>query len=570
MNIYDFIDVLQSKTGKTVTQSGSGFTTCCPAHNDNHPSLSINEGNDGKILLNCFAGCAIDAICNSIGIPVSDLFATRSDQQQMKRIIYPYQDETGHELYRKIRIEPGFDGKDKSFYSEHTDKNGQICRSLHGCKKVLYRFPEVLKGISNGAPIFLVEGEKDADKLSNYSLIATTAPESLKWPDEFTQVLNGADVIILYDMDATGFKRKDLLCKNLHKKVKRLRVVDLPGLEYRESHGQDISDWLALGHTTAELLEIADNTIEYTPLPEKGKIRAVSLGEFLEMKIPEREMLLSPFLPSQGLAMIYAKRGVGKTHAALGIAAAVAKGGRFWKWEAPKARKVLFIDGEMPAIAMRERLRCIVATDEFDSFAKANLRLISPDLQDGPMPDLSTKTGRESIESFVANSDLIIIDNISSLFRSGIENEADSWQPAQDWALDLRRRGKSILFIHHAGKGGQQRGSSKKEDILDAVICLKHPPNYRADQGAKFEVAFEKTRHFAGAYAMPFEVELRESDDGIWLWHIDEVQIDPEVQMVAELAKKGRTIKETMEQTGLTKGKVEGRLKRARDLELID
>jgi putative DNA primase/helicase len=186
------------------------------------------------------------------------------------------------------------------------------------------------------------------------------------------------------------------------------------------------------------------------------------------------------------------------------------------------------------------------------------------------MPDLSTKAGRDSIEEFVADCDLIIIDNISSLFRSGVENEAESWQPAQDWALELRRRGKSILFIHHAGKGGQQRGSSKKEDILDAVICLKHPPNYRADQGARFEVVFEKTRHFAGKEAMSFLAELRESSDSLWHWHIDQVQIDPEILIVAELSKKGHTIKEIVEQTGLTKAKVEGRMKTARDLELID
>jgi putative DNA primase/helicase len=206
----------------------------------------------------------------------------------------------------------------------------------------------------------------------------------------------------------------------------------------------------------------------------------------------------------------------------------------------------------------------------FDPATKENLRLITPDLQNGPMPDLSTLAGRAAIDAFVADSDLIIIDNISCLFRSGVENDAESWQSAQDWALELRRRGKSILFIHHAGKGGQQRGSSKKEDTLDTVICLKHPPNYRADQGAQFEVVFEKTRHFLGDDAVSFLAELRQTEDGLWDWHLDQVQIDPEVMKIAELHKQGHTINEIMEQTGLTKAKVEGRIKKARDLELID
>ncbi len=560
------MNLIRSKTGKTPRKSGGGYSVCCPAHDDENPSLSIKEGSNGKILLNCFAGCPVEAICSSLSLEISDLFESDFATQALTRTVYSYKDERNHELYRKIRIEPGYNGKSKSFFSEHTDENGIVIQNLHGCRKVLYRLPELLKGISEGAQIFIVEGEKDADKLARYGLIATSSPESTKWDEEFTDILKGADIIILYDMDNAGFKRKELLCQNLRNKVKRLRVVDLPGLEYQASHGADITDWLAMGHTTNELIEIVSKTPDYGSQNQKGKIKVVTFGEFLEMNLPEREMLLSPFLPTQGLVMIYAKRGVGKTHVALGVGSAVARGGKFLKWVAPKARKVLFIDGEMPGAAIQERLKRIAATDEFDLTAKDNFRLITPDLQEGPMPDLSTRAGRDSIEEFVAESDLIIIDNISSLFRSGVENEAESWQPAQDWALELRRRGKSILFIHHAGKGGQQRGSSKKEDILDVVICLKHPINYRGNEGARFEVVFEKTRHFAGEEAMPFQVELRESEDGLWDWHIDEVQTDPEVVLVADLMKKGYKIKDIMKETGMSKSQVESRQKKAREL----
>ena len=57
------------------------------------------------------------------------------------------------------------------------------------------------------------------------------------------------------------------------------------------------------------------------------------------------------------------------------------------------------------------------------------------------------------------------------------ENEADSWGPVQAWCLRQRAAGKSVLLIHHAGKGGGQRGTSRKEDVLDTVMSLK-----RADQ----------------------------------------------------------------------------------------
>lgn len=570
MELQEFLALVSSKTDKAPIQTGQRYSACCPAHEDEHPSLSVAEGHEGKILVKCFAGCTVGAVCSALGIELSDLFESpTSNQGEQKQVVYSYRDEGGRELYRKIRIEPGFNGRNKAFYIERLTENGQTIRNLKGCRRVLYRLPEVQKGISNGRPIFLVEGEKDADKLSLYGLIATTSLESIKWEEAYTQHLKDADVVLLYDMDETGVRRKELLCDNLFKKVKSLRVIDLPGLEYQDSHGQDISNWLEMGHTIAELLEIVTKTPTYYP-QDKGKICAMSLEEFLDMAIPKREMLLGPFLPSQGLAMLYAKRGVGKTHVALGIACAVAQGGDFLKWSAPKPHKVLYIDGEMPAIAMQERLRRIAANETLDLAAKKDLVLITPDLQDGAMPDLSTRSGRESIEEFVENSDLVIIDNLSSLFRTGLENEADSWQPAQDWALELRKRGKSVLFIHHAGKGGNQRGTSKKEDILDTVISLKHPSNYRSEQGARFEVHYEKTRHFAGEEAAPFHVQLREDEKtGLWNWEITQVQTDPILINVAELTKEGRTIHEIMGKTNLSKSQVETKQKKAREMGFI-
>ena len=65
-----------------------------------------------------------------------------------------------------------------------------------------------------------------------------------------------------------------------------------------------------------------------------------------------------------------------------------------------------------------------------------------------------------------------------------------------------------MLVIHHGGKSGMQRGTSRKEDVLDTVIGLRKPPDYQADQGARFEIHFEKARGFYGPEAEPFEARL--------------------------------------------------------------
>ena len=96
------------------------------------------------------------------------------------------------------------------------------------------------------------------------------------------------------------------------------------------------------------------------------------------MNIAQRELILSPWLPKQGLAMLYAKRGVGKTHVALNIAYAVASGGSFLGWQADKPRSILYLDGEMPAATMQERLASIVMSHTEE--AKASFTILTPDI----------------------------------------------------------------------------------------------------------------------------------------------------------------------------------------------
>ena len=255
-------------------------------------------------------------------------------------------------------------------------------------------------------------------------------------------------------------------------------------------------------------------------LPLKQKLIAVTIGELVNMNLPTRENLLTPWLPMQGLAMVFAPRGIGKTFFSLNVAYAVASGGEYLCWNAPQAQKVLYIDGEMPAITMQERLKSIIEMHSAE--AEINyLTVITPDLQEGnPMPDLSTVKGQAEIEHFLADVKLIVIDNISTLCRSGTENEAESWETVQAWALKQRSAGRTVLFVHHAGKGGNQRGTSKREDVLDTVINLKRATDYSPSQGASFELHFEKTRGFSGDDAEPLQCSLGtdQHNKPVWLY----------------------------------------------------
>lgn len=287
-----------------------------------------------------------------------------------------------------------------------------------------------------------------------------------------------------------------------------------------------------------------------------AELVVVELGAFLAKSIPPRQPLLAPILLEQSLAMIHAWRGVGKTHVALGIAYAVASGGTFLDWKAERPRKVLYLDGEMPAGVMQERLAAIVKVSE-PEVRKDYLRLVTPDLQPGAMPDLVTAEGQAAIDAAIEpDTALIVVDNLSALARGGkAENDAESWLPVAGWALKHRAKGRAILFIHHSGKTGLQRGTSKKEDLLDLVLALKNPKDYDPTDGADFEVHFEKARALYGNDVEPFEAKLTQDADGKQIW-VTRPVVDSTYEQVIELYALGLNQTDIAKDLGVNKSTV--------------
>jgi putative DNA primase/helicase len=272
--------------------------------------------------------------------------------------------------------------------------------------------------------------------------------------------------------------------------------------------------------------------VEFDPgAPQQIRPVSISAPELLRLRLPRRERLLDPILPAKGLAMLYGPRGLGKTHVAMGIAQAVAAGGSFLKWRADEPRRVYYVDGEMPTADMQARLHRIGA-------APPTLRFLLADMQEAPLPDLGNAEGQAALERWWDDQpDLLVIDNLSSLVTSARDNDAESWSAMQSWLLRLRRKGVSVLLVHHAGKGGQQRGTSRREDVLDMVLALRRPADYRPKDGARFEIHIEKARGLFGPATDPFEVHLQ-TDAGnapVWSWRpVCDAEFDRAVELFAD------------------------------------
>ncbi|HPD07469.1 MAG TPA: AAA family ATPase [Candidatus Bipolaricaulis sp.] len=251
MNARDVLGALQDVRG------GNGqWTARCPAHEDHHPSLSITES-QGKLLLYCHAGCSYEAIRRALG-----LSEDYDGEWAAIEATYDYRDADGNLLYQVVRLRP------KSFRIRVPDLNGGWAWTLSRTKaRVLYHLPEILARPDD--TVYVVEGEKDADRLFRAGLLATTGIGGAgKWLPEYTRALTGRDVVILPDNDVPGLAHGQTVATALYGQARRVRVVNLPGLD---EHG-DVSDWLAAGHTIEELRALVEEAPDWKPVPTTSRL----------------------------------------------------------------------------------------------------------------------------------------------------------------------------------------------------------------------------------------------------------------------------------------------------------
>ena len=192
-----------------------------------------------------------------------------------------------------------------------------------------------------------------------------------------------------------------------------------------------------------------------------------------------------------------------------------------WVTETPTG--CLYLDAEMPSEEFQGRIRKL-SKGLPDSLAP--LTLLSAELmarEQWPIPNLADRKWREAIYSYLSggSSKVLILDNLASLTPGIDENSKKEWDEINQWLLSIRFLGVAVILIHHAGKGGDQRGSSAREDNIDVSIKLSHPAGYRPEEGCKFDVTFTKARSVYGAGATPFSFQIVDQDGGL-TWVVDE------------------------------------------------
>lgn len=234
---------------------GGQWLAQCPAHDDRTASLAVREGDEGRILVHCHAGCSTTAILTALGLDEMALFADDGPRSKATiRETYPYQDEQGRLLYETVRLDP------KDFRQRRPDGVGGWIWNLQDVRRVCYRLPDLLEK----AAILVVEGEKDADAALAIGVPATTNVGGAgKWSADYTTQLVQAHVqrvALLPDNDPPGRSHAHQVALSLSGAGIDVRIVGLPDLPDKG----DLSDYLAT-HTKADLLALVRQTPRWTP-----------------------------------------------------------------------------------------------------------------------------------------------------------------------------------------------------------------------------------------------------------------------------------------------------------------
>jgi putative DNA primase/helicase len=405
----------------------------CPAHKDDTASLKLDEGTDGRVLLHCHAGCDTNEILSRVGLSITDLFPKEGRMNTEPTKVYQYKDEGGGVLFEVCRYE--LDGGKKTFRQRHMNGSDEYKWNLDGVRRVPYGLPQLLKAPPD-KPIFIVEGEKDVQRLFKERLVATTNPGGAgKWRDEYNEPLRGRQVVVLPDNDPPGKAHAEAVARSLQGCARSVKILALP--ELREKG--DVSDWLDAGHTAEELLKLTATTPDAPRTASRtAGFEFTSLSDLMNEPEIETDWLVDGMLPVGGISIMAARPKVGKSTLARNLALAVARGSHFLHRHTTQGR-VLYV-------ALEER-----RADVARQFARMGAQSEPIAIHTGSAPERALQALTDAIIEFQPS--LVVIDPLIRFFRFKDANDYNEVYRTLGPIVELSQRTNChILLLHHTSK----------------------------------------------------------------------------------------------------------------------
>jgi hypothetical protein len=455
-------------------------------------------------------------------------------QRRPKSVIvaeYPYQDEYGVEQFQVVKFDP------KDFRQRRRDKSqpGGWIWSVKGVPPIPYRLPELKEAIALGNRIFIVEGEKDVERLLSLRLPATTnAGGAGKWRPELTEVFRGFDgeVIIIPDKDPQkrdpktnepmfhedgrpilpGQDHAQYIAESLTAINVNVKVLELWKFWIDMPDKGDVSKWLDSGGGSPELLnKYADQIPEWSP-QQRGnghdkdapvEVRALLPFQRLksmadEIRLSIRDWILYGLLMRKQVTVLVAPSGAGKSLLTLQIGIACASGIAWGGWRLRRKKdaknggyRVLFINAEddyeeicrrlaaamrvMPDGIDRELLAENFMVAEADKMVIAKFDPRTKNLVHDP------KVYPSLVQAIKDNKiDIVVVDPFAETFSLDENSNNELKGAGVMWRGIARETNTALMLVHHtkkyatgmAGDVDAARGASALIGIARIVSTL--------------------------------------------------------------------------------------------------
>lgn len=248
---------------------GGRYMACCPIHGDKRASMSVSPGDTQLVVFRCHVcldEVTAQEIADAAGIPW-DLISkprdrSRDDPWAWMPCVKDGHTWTANYLYRDQHNNPviGVGRCDQKCFTQfRIDPTGPRGRRFRitlpdGAKAgagLIYRLPEILDAdaLRN---VYIVEGEKDANRLWSMGVPATCNPGGAgKWTPQHAEWLHGRDVVIVADRDEAGRKHAVNVAETLMDIADSIEIL-------QAAHGKDFSDHVDAGGTLATLISVAE------------------------------------------------------------------------------------------------------------------------------------------------------------------------------------------------------------------------------------------------------------------------------------------------------------------------
>lgn len=521
-----------------VKRSGEGYEAKCPAHDDKHQSLSVTDGDNGAPVFHCHAGCTPRAVVEAVGLTWRDVMPEREQRGNKPRVVeeYDYRDEGGALLFQALRYEP------KDFRQRSPLPGGawKYRGALDGVRRVPYRLPELVAAALE-EPVFVVEGEKDVDRLRSLGLVATCNPcgaddgSGSKWLREFGDHFKGRRAVLIQDNDEPGRRHVEWVALTLMGRATSIKVVGWPD----RPKGYDVSDYLANGGSKAALVGLAQAAGEWTVggAPKAATDQPLITIEHLDSEPPPPvRYVVERLFPEESCIVVGGEPKTGKSLFMLYVLICVLLGRPvFDEWSVAQG-PVLIFTPEGAKRSRKDRLwqLCLgMDVDPRDVVPRVGFFAI----RQGARFDLQKQETIDAMRAIVVEYQprMLVLDPFASCAPGIDENDNGAVSAVLSALREITTEavpGMALALIHHVTKGHEGRslqyalrGASAMGGWNDGIIAMRRAAEDR-DGPRRVDVELRD-----GDAPPPFGVRKMAAvpmDDEFSAWPCFRFQMDPE------------------------------------------